>query len=57
LMTNRALDEYPESPAEQEKLAQRLRLANPAEFLSTLEHHRRRVRELFEAVVRRESRD
>lgn len=57
LMTNRALDEFPEAIAEQEKLAQRLRLADAAEFRAILQQHRERVRELLDRVVRRESRD
>lgn len=57
LMTNRALDEYPEAVEEQDKLAWRLRFADARSFLETLETHRRRVRELFEIVVRRESVD
>ncbi len=55
IMTNRALDEYPEFPAEQEKLARRLGLASASEFRATLQRHTRRVRELFRELTGRES--
>ena len=54
-MTNRALDEYSESPEEQEKLARRLGLANVAEFHTILQQHTQRARELFETFARHES--
>jgi glutamate-ammonia-ligase adenylyltransferase len=52
LMTNRTLDEYPESPEEQEKLARRLGLQDAAEFRSLLQRHTQRVRQLFTAMTR-----
>ncbi len=57
LMTNRALDEYPDTVNEQDKLAWRLRLTDAAAFLRVLEGHRRRVRELFETILQREAND
>ena len=57
-MTNRPLTEYPESPAELEKLARRMGLVNDARhtagerFLSELARHARSVREAFDRLVR-----
>jgi glutamate-ammonia-ligase adenylyltransferase len=55
LMTNRALDEYPESAEEQDKLSRRLGLAGPAEFYSIVQRHTHCVRMLFEMIMRREA--
>src|SRR5207249_4349363 len=55
IMTNRALDDFPDSPEEQEKLARRLGLAGTAEFRTELTRHTRRVRESFETITRREA--
>jgi [glutamine synthetase] adenylyltransferase / [glutamine synthetase]-adenylyl-L-tyrosine phosphorylase len=57
IVTNRPLTEYPESPAELEKLARRMGLVNDARrtagerFLGELERHARAVREAFDRLV------
>jgi glutamate-ammonia-ligase adenylyltransferase len=52
IVTNRPLNEYPESPAELEKLARRMGLASGEFFLSELAAHTGRVREAFERLLR-----
>ena len=57
IVTNRPLNEYPESPAELEKLARRMGLASDERrtagerFLRELERHARAVREAFDRLV------
>jgi glutamate-ammonia-ligase adenylyltransferase len=55
LMTNRALDEYPESEKEQQNLARRLGLESAPEFRSLLQQHTQLVRKLFTSMTRQES--
>ena len=57
-MTNRPLNEYPEVPAELEKLARRMGFvadeSEPAgeQFLKALGGHAQAIRQVFERVVR-----
>jgi glutamate-ammonia-ligase adenylyltransferase len=57
IVTNRPLNEYPESPAELEKLARRMGLVNDVRrtagerFLRDLDGHARAVREAFDRLV------
>jgi glutamate-ammonia-ligase adenylyltransferase len=47
IMTNRALDEYPEAAEELQKLARRLGFESAATFRTELDRHTNRTRELF----------
>jgi glutamine synthetase adenylyltransferase len=51
IVTNRPLNEYPESPAELEKLARRMGLASAEFFLSELAAHTGTIRETFERLL------
>jgi len=51
IMTNRALDEYPEAPDELQKLARRLSFDSAATFRTELERHTSRTRELFRRLT------
>jgi glutamate-ammonia-ligase adenylyltransferase len=58
IVTNRPLNEYPESPAELERLARRMGFANDdrrtagERFLAELGRHSKAVREVFDRLVR-----
>jgi glutamate-ammonia-ligase adenylyltransferase len=54
IVTNRPLNEFPESPEELEKFARRLGFASAAEFLSELEQRRQAIRVVFEQLTARE---
>jgi glutamate-ammonia-ligase adenylyltransferase len=54
IVHNRSLDELPEAPEEIDKLARRLGYESGERFLSELEQHRTRTRELFLRLVERE---
>ena len=54
IVHNRSLDEVPEEPAEVEKLARRLGFDSGVRFLSELERHTARTRELFLRLMARE---
>lgn len=54
IVTNRPLNEYPDSPAELEKLARRMGLASGEFFLNELAAHTGRIREAFERLLRAE---
>jgi glutamate-ammonia-ligase adenylyltransferase len=54
IVHNRSLNAIPESAGEVEKLARRLGFESGGRFLSELERHTTRVRELFLALVARE---
>jgi glutamate-ammonia-ligase adenylyltransferase len=54
IVTNRPLNEYPESPEELEKFARRLGFACANEFLSALEQRRRTICEAFDRLTARE---
>jgi glutamate-ammonia-ligase adenylyltransferase len=57
IVTNRPLNEYPETPAELEKLARRMGLANDdrrtagERFLRELDRHAKAIREAFDRLV------
>src|SRR5262245_45098080 len=54
IVTNRALNELPESPADLEKLARRLVYESAGQFLAERDRHAGRVRELFLRLLERE---
>jgi len=54
IVHNRSLDAVPEEPAEVEKLARRLGFDSAERFLSELERHTARTRELFLRLMARE---
>jgi glutamate-ammonia-ligase adenylyltransferase len=51
IVTNRPLNEYPEAPADLEKLARRMGLASAAFFRDELAAHASRVREAFNRLL------
>jgi glutamate-ammonia-ligase adenylyltransferase len=51
IVTNRPLNEYPEDPAELEKLARRMGVGTGEGFLRELRPHARAVRETFDRLV------
>jgi len=54
IVHNRSIDEVPETPEEIDKLARRLGYETGKRFLAELEQHRKRTRELFLRVLKRE---
>jgi glutamate-ammonia-ligase adenylyltransferase len=54
IVHNRTIDAVPDAPEEVEKLARRLGGDSGARLLAELEHHRRRIRELYQALMARE---
>lgn len=54
LMTDRALDEYPESEDDLAILARRLQFVDAATFRATLADHVARIRRSFKAILQRE---
>jgi glutamate-ammonia-ligase adenylyltransferase len=52
IVTNRPLNEYPESPDELEKLAHRMDMSSGCAFHLELENHAKSVREAFDRLVR-----
>ncbi|HTU91667.1 MAG TPA: bifunctional [glutamate--ammonia ligase]-adenylyl-L-tyrosine phosphorylase/[glutamate--ammonia-ligase] adenylyltransferase [Gemmataceae bacterium] len=56
IVHNRSIDEVPEMPEEIDKLARRLGYETRERFLTKLEQHQRRTRELFLLLLRREER-
>ena len=51
IVTNRPLTEYPDDPAELEKLARRMGFAAGDQFLAELHRHARGVRETFDRLL------
>jgi glutamate-ammonia-ligase adenylyltransferase len=54
IVHNRTLDAVPEAAGEVEKLARRLGFEAPARFLTEVDYHRGRLRELYRRLMERE---